>query len=380
MSPVLFWAALGIFLTPWLIYPVLLICVSAAIRKYSSDSWKVPDKWPSVSVLIAARNEEAVIESRIRNLLEQNYDGSIQILIGSDFSDDLTDSIAAGFADQGVILWRSTERIGKPLMIAELLKLADGSILVFSDADTVFSTDTVRELVLPFSDTSVGCVDGSRRNSLNHQTCESIYWKFETIIKRLCSRFGAVLGATGAVFALRKSLYRPLTPRRADDFELAVMTRIQGYSCVFNGNAIAMEPSPDDSAQYRRLVRIVSWMLPSAVILMGRSLKKGKFLLFLQLLVYKIMRWLSGVLLITISVLAGFLAGEGLLYFILFVLICLFHTVAAAGLALKHQMPSKLLFPYYFWLMSFAAIDGILRILIGNTVETWESRSKGGRN
>lgn len=378
MNPLPFWIVLGLFLTPWFIYPSFLIGISMLFRKYSS-SWTKPDEWPAVSVLIAARNEEAVIASRIRNLLEQNYEGSIEILIGSDSSDDGTDIAAGAFKGQGVILHRSEERIGKPRMIKELLKLSSGEIIVFSDADTVFAPFTITELVTPFSNASVGCVDGSRRNSLDADTCESIYWKYETAIKKLCSYSGAVLGATGAVFALRRDLFMPLSERRADDFELAVMTRIQGWSCVFNENAIASEPSPGDAEQFRRLVRIVSWMSVSAVLLMGKALKKRMFPLFGQLLVHKVLRWFSGILLAAATVLAGFLSG-GQFYLILFTLLCLFHATAVAGWLFKRYMPSKLLFPYFFWLMSIASIDGILRVLSGNPVETWEKKSKGRKN
>jgi len=378
MNPVSFWIVFGLFLSPWFIYPSVLIGMSILFRQYSS-SWKKPDEWPSVSVLIAARNEEAVIASRIRNLLEQNYEGSIEILVGSDSSDDETDNVAGSFRDRGVILHRSANRIGKPLMIKELLELSSGEIIVFSDANTVFAPATITELVTPFSNPSVGCVDGSRRNSLDADTCESFYWKYETAIKKMCSSIGAVLGATGAVFALRRVLFKPLSTRRADDFELAVMTRIQGWSCVFNKNAVASEPSPSDAAQFRRLVRIVSWMFVSCILLMGKALKKRMFPLFLQLFVHKVLRWFSGLLLAAATILAGFLAG-GHFYLIMFILMCLFHTTAVAGWLLARHMPSKLLFPYYFWLMSIAAIDGILRVIFGNPVETWEKRSKGSKN
>ena len=379
MNTVPFWIVLGLFLAPWFIYPFVLVGISTLFGQYSS-SWKnKPDEWPSVSVLIAARNEEKVIAARIRNLLEQDYGGSIEILIGSDSSDDETDLIAGTYNDQGVILHRSENRIGKPLMIQKLLEISNGEIIVFSDADTIFAPGTITELVTPFSNPAVGCVDGSRRNSLDGDTCESFYWKYETAIKKMCSSVGAVLGATGAVFALRRNLFMPLSERRADDFELAVMTRIQGCSCVFNENAVASEPSPGDAEQFRRLVRIVSWMFVSGILLMGKALKKRMFPLFGQLLVHKVLRWLSGLLLAAATVLAGFLA-DGQFYLILFILMCLFHAAAMAGWLLKRHMPSKLLFPYYFWLMSIAAIDGILRLLSGNQVETWENMSKGRKN
>ncbi len=371
MNPAYFWIVLGLSSVSWFIYP-LFLCLLALFRK--NTPWIEPSDWPSVSVLVAARNEENVIARRIENLLNQNYPGRLEILIGSDSSDDETDEIVKTFAIHGVVLYRSPERMGKSLIIQELLKLSNSDIIVFTDADTVFAVDAVRELVLPYSNPGIGCVDGSRMNSLEGTTCESAYWKYEKTIKKLCSRLGVVLGATGAIFSLRRKLFMPAAPNRADDFELAVMTRIQGYSCVFNECAIAVEPSPDDSSQYRRMVRIVSWMLTSCVLLMGKALKKGNFFLFLQLLVHKMLRWFSGVLILCATVLSGILAGSPV-YTTIFLLMCSFHLLAVAGLFLRNRLPSRLLFPYYFWLMNFASIDGIFRTLTGNPVEIWERKT-----
>lgn len=371
MNPAYFWIVLGLSSVSWFIYP-LSLCVFALFRR--NPSWIEPAEWPSVSVLVAARNEEKVIARRIENLLAQDYPGGLEILIGSDSSNDRTDEIVQTFAADKVILFRSPERIGKPLIIQELLRLSCNDIIVFTDADTEFAVNAVKELVLPYGNPGVGCVDGSRMNSLDGTTCESTYWKYEKTIKKLCSRLGAVLGATGAIFSLRRSLFMPAAPNRADDFELAVMTRVQGYSCVFNERAIAVEQSPDDSSQYRRMVRIVSWMVISCVLLMGKALKKGNFLLFLQLLVHKMLRWFSGILILCATVLSGVLAGPPV-YTTIFLLMCSFHLLAVAGLLLKNRLPSKLLFPYYFWLMNIASIDGIFRTLAGNSVEIWEKET-----
>lgn len=376
MTVALFWICLLLFLSSWMIYP-LALALLAAFRKKYGPSWDDPASWPSVSVLIAARNEEEVIGARIENLLEQDYRGSMEILVGSDSSSDSTDGIVDSFASGGVVLHRSPVRIGKPLMLKELSELASGEILVFTDSDTVFARDTVRMLVAPYAHPEVGCVDGSRRNSLDRETCESIYWRYERSVKSLCSRLGAVLGATGAVFSVRKDLFAPVSPGRGDDFELAVMTRLQGYDCVFNQDAVAMEPSPDDARQYRRMVRIVSWMVVSCLILMGRALRRGRIGLFLQLSFHKLLRWLSGFFMIATTMLAGILSGGEGPYLAIFLLLCLFHVSAAVGLVLRDRLPSKVLFPYYFWLMNGAAIDGILRALSGNPVETWEKGKDG---
>jgi cellulose synthase/poly-beta-1,6-N-acetylglucosamine synthase-like glycosyltransferase len=375
-----FWSTFFLSILSWLLYPLALAVMGLFRRPVR---WPEPAQWPSVSVLLSARNEERSIGRRLENLLAQDYPGPLEILVGSDASEDGTDGIVAAFRDRGVRLHRSRERSGKPMLIQELFPLSEGEVLVFTDADTEFAPDTVRQLVLPYcSDPRVGCVDGSRGNSLTGSSCESVYWRYERAVKGACSRLGAVLGATGAVFSLRRSAFMPLTPRRADDFELAAMTRILGFSCVFNRAAVAAEPSPDDGRQYRRMVRIVSWMMVSCLLLMGRALSRGRGGLFLQLMVHKLLRWMTGLFLAAATVLGGILSGAGTPYAVLFWAMLAFHAIAAAGLILRRHLPSKLLFPYYFWLMNTASLEGIFRTLSGHPVETWEKgrpESGGGR-
>jgi cellulose synthase/poly-beta-1,6-N-acetylglucosamine synthase-like glycosyltransferase len=374
----IFWSTFFLFFLSWLIYPLVLV-LTGLFRRLRR--WPEPAEWPDVSVFVAARNEENHIGRRIENLLAQDYPGHMEILVGSDSSDDATDAVVSSYMNRGVILHRSSERSGKPLLIQQMLALSTGELLVLTDADTEFSPDTVRQLVLPYcSDPRVGCVDGSRLNSLSGPSCESVYWKYERAVKGACSRLGAVLGATGAVFSLRRSAFMPLTSRRADDFELAVMARVLGFSCVFNGAAVAAEPSPDDERQYRRMVRIVSWMVVSCLLLMGRALSRGRVVLFLQLLVHKLLRWISGLFLVAATVTGGLLSGTGAPYAGLFWAMLAFHSAAAAGLIFRRILPSKLLFPYYFWLMNAASLDGIFRALSGHPVETWEKVRMGSRS
>lgn len=372
----IFWTTFLLFTLSWLIYPLAMVIMGLFRR---SRRWPEPTAWPDVSVLVAARNEGNSIGRRIENLLSQDYPGHMEILVGSDASDDGTDAVVSSYRTRGVQLLRSDVRSGKPMLIQQLFALSTGEVLVLTDADTDFSPDTVRQLVVPFcSDPRVGCVDGSRVNSLSGPSCESVYWKYERAVKSACSRLGAVLGATGAVFSLRRSAFLPLTLRRADDFELAVMARVLGFSCVFNGAAVAAEPSPDDERQYRRMVRIVSWMVVSCLLLMGRALSKGRVVLFLQLLVHKLLRWMSGLFLVAATVTGGLLSGGGTICAVLFWAMLAFHGAAAAGLVLRRSLPSKLLFPYYFWLMNAASLEGIFRTLSGNPVETWEKKVRTG--
>ncbi|MBD3369114.1 glycosyltransferase [Candidatus Fermentibacteria bacterium] len=369
----LFWICAALFFTPYVLYPMLLLLLAALKHRKAVPGRTGEPYHPPVSVLIAARNEEEVIGQRIENLLGQSYPGKMEVIVGSDSSEDGTDEIVRSYSDRGVRLFRSESRLGKPGILQKLKELATGEILVFTDADTVFAEKTVAELVSPFANPTVGCVDGSRRNSLDTESCESTYWKYEKAVKQLCSRLGAVLGATGAVFAVRKDLFLPLSPSRADDFELAVMPRISGYKCLFNGDAVAVEPTPDDAQQYKRMVRIVSWMTVSALLLVGKALARGKLFLVLQLVLHKALRWMAGFFLIAITVLAGLMWAQPP-YRAVFLLLMAFHLLALLGYLLKDHLPSKLLLPYYFWLMNLSSIMGLLRLLAGNPIETWERR------
>lgn len=335
------------------------------------------DVYPMVSVLVAARNEEKCIGLRIENLLQQDYPADrYEILVASDVSGDGTDEIVRSFAERGVRFLRSETRKGKSALMVELSKTAKGEILVFTDANTMFRENTVRELVEPFADPGVGCVDGSKQNSLDNTTCESVYWRYEQLLKGLGSKLGAVLGATGAVFAVRKSLYRPADPSRADDFETAVLTRVQGFACLYNPRAIAAEPTPDDTSQYHRLVRIVSWMIASAFSLLGRALRNGRIGLAMQLLIHKLLRWVMGVFAILASV-AGLLTGffDGYMNPI-FLSVAAFNLLAIAGMFLGSGVPSLFRLPYFFWLMCTASLSGVMKAVRARSAAIWDHSAR----
>lgn len=370
----LFWVSVAMILIPMVFYPAVMLVIGLLSTKRKIGKFT---EYPFVSIMVAARNEEKVIASRIENLLSQDYPADrFEVLVASDVSTDSTDSIVLGFSDPRIRFLRSEERLGKSALMVKLSGIARGEILVFTDANTEFRENTVRELVEPFADDSVGCVDGSKQNSLNNVTCESIYWRYEQMLKALGSRIGSVLGATGAVFAVRKSLYDPPDPSRADDFETAVSARIKGYQCVYNPEAVAAEPTPDNSSQYHRLVRIVSWMMGSAFNLLGKAFKAGKSGLFVQLAVHKILRWNMGFFAVTAS-----LAGLALGIFDstsnpLFASVVIFNIMALAGKILKGRMPSALRLPFFFWLMCIASMKGVYKALTSRSAAIWDHSAR----
>jgi cellulose synthase/poly-beta-1,6-N-acetylglucosamine synthase-like glycosyltransferase len=361
-------------LLPMVGYPVFMFVLGLIRPRRNGASFK---EYPFVSVMVAARNEDQCIGERILNLLSQDYPkNKYEILVASDVSTDGTDERVKSFAEDGVRFLRSEQRLGKSALMFALSKMALGEILVFTDANTQFNPNTVRELVEPFADKSVGCVDGSKQNSLNSVTCESVYWRYEQLLKALGSKVGAVLGATGAVYAVRKSLYNPPNPARADDFETAVSTRIQGYACLYNPRAIAAEPTPDNSSQYHRLVRIVSWMIGSAFSLLGKAVKKGRVGLALQLAFHKILRWNMGFFAIAASI-AGILLGVVDSHSNpVFVCVAVFNVLAVVGKIAGNRFPSPLRLPYFFWLMSIASLAGVARAVTSRAAATWDHSAR----
>ncbi len=370
----IFWACVGVILLPMALYPFIIFLVGLIRPRKGGDSF---EEYPLVSIMVAARNEEACIGQRISNLLSQDYPRtSFEILVASDVSTDNTDSIVRSFSEDGVYFLRSEKRQGKSSLMVALSQVAKGEILVFTDANTQFNPDTVRELVEPFADSSVGCVVGSKQNSLDSVTCESIYWRYEQMLKALGSRIGAVLGATGAVFAVRKKLYNPPDPSRADDFETAVSVRIQGYSCLFNSKAIAAEPTPDNYDQYHRLVRIVSWMMGSAFSLLGKALRRKRYGLSLQLVVHKILRWNMGIFAIIASIAGILLSVVDSPFNVVFLSVLIFNVTALAGKFMGDKIPSFLRLPYFFWLMSIASISGVSKAVFSTAAAIWDHSTR----
>jgi cellulose synthase/poly-beta-1,6-N-acetylglucosamine synthase-like glycosyltransferase len=361
-------------LLPMVLYPVFMFVLGLFFSREDGHAFS---DYPFVSVMVAARNEEKCIGERIENLLLQDYPKDrYEILAASDISTDGTDGIIKSFEQDGVHYFRFEKRMGKSALMVKLSEYARGEILVFTDANTRFSPDTVRELIEPFADKKVGCVDGSKQNSLDSVTCESVYWRYEQMLKRLGSRIGAVLGATGAVFAVRKALYNPPDPARADDFETAVAARIQGYTCLYNPRAVAAEPTPDNSIQYYRLVRIVSWMIGSAFSLFGKAVREKKYCLALQLAVHKILRWNMGVFAIIATVIGLLLAVYDSPSNMLFISVTIFNLLAVVGKTTGNGLPSLLRLPYFFWLMCIASLSGVVKAVTSRAASVWDHSAR----
>jgi cellulose synthase/poly-beta-1,6-N-acetylglucosamine synthase-like glycosyltransferase len=233
---------------------------------------------PFVSVVIAARDEARHIEDRICNILAQDYPAQkIETIVVSDGSRDQTDKLVQNLAER---LTRQDGRTpvrlitlpvpqGKPTAINTGVASAHGEIVVFTDARQRFAPDAVAQLVGAFESEDVGCASGElifekTPGSMIAQEMGA-YWKFEKNIRRLESKTGSVVGATGSIYAIRRALFRPIPPETLlDDVLIPLTIRDQGFRVIFQSAAKAFDnPSQDFRQEKRRKIRTLAgnWQL-----------------------------------------------------------------------------------------------------------------------
>ncbi len=315
---VLVWTSLGLIVLSYAGYPLILIGLDAALELAANlarlrrpvDRRRALDRAapPPVSLIIAAHDEEKVLREKIENCLAIDYPPDrLEILIGSDGSTDGTEAIARSYAGQGVRLLPGP-RLGKAGVLNRLVPAAAGEIAVLSDANTLLAPGAVRRLVRRFADPRVGAVCGRivlRAPGGAEQ--ETSYWTYESLLKLYEGRRGAVLGANGGLYALRRRLFSPLPPGTiTDDFVLPMRLLAEGWRVVYEPAAVAVEDAGTTATEVRRRVRIAAGNFQSLSLL--PALWAGpRPAVALAFVVHKLVRWL-GPLLLAVS-----LAGSALL-------------------------------------------------------------------
>ncbi len=225
-----FWLSTAGVLFVYVGYPVLIWTAARLFGRTPTPFDESRDSLPVVSIIIAAHNEETVIRERIQNLLALDYPSDrLEILIASDGSTDRTCELVREFSAPHLRLLDFAANRGKAAVLNDAFAIARGDIAVLSDANTMMDAQAVRRLVQWFADERVGVVCG-RLVLIDPQTgsnADGLYWKYETFLKNCEARLGALLGANGALYAIRRSLYPTLSQRIAvDDFVVPLLARI----------------------------------------------------------------------------------------------------------------------------------------------------------
>jgi cellulose synthase/poly-beta-1,6-N-acetylglucosamine synthase-like glycosyltransferase len=312
-----FWVSLLAIAYAYVGYPAVLWLLSR-FRPPAAWVGTGPDaSLPSVTLIVSAFNEEQVIGQKIENALSLNYPrDSLEIVVVSDGSSDRTCEIVLGFAHRGIVLRHYEGRIGKTACLNRALPMANGSIVVFSDANSVYESGALRALVRPFEEPSVGFVTGWTRYGSGEDGTASaslgIYSKLELLTKELESRLGSCIGADGAIFAIRKELYTPLRDYDINDLVIPLSINRQGYRGVLQREAVCVEKDAGSAkGEFQRQVRITNRTL-RAVMNYRQLFNPLRFgLLSFELFSHKLCRFLVPVFLIAVLALNLLLMERG---------------------------------------------------------------------
>jgi cellulose synthase/poly-beta-1,6-N-acetylglucosamine synthase-like glycosyltransferase len=300
MVVVLLGAAALIFMVlathPFITYPLSLRFLKRWKRALPTGRQRLTR--PRVAVCMCAYNEEACIERKMANLLElRERRGQLDILIYVDGSSDRTAMLLAPFADRATIIV-SSERQGKTHGMNLLVAASKADIIVFTDANVLIDPLAIDALARPFDDPEIGCVCGHLvyTNGVATATAEvgSLYWRLEELVKRFESRLGAVIGADGSLFAIRRRLHRPVPDWLIDDMFVSLSILCDGYRVVRAEDAMAYEASVTAPAEeFRRKIRISCQAFNVHRVLWPRLRRLPVLILYLYLS-HKLLRWLSG--------------------------------------------------------------------------------------
>lgn len=309
-----FWIFVGLSVYSYLLFPLSLSVLATMFQR----PWQRQDSRPLVSVVISVYNEEKVVAPKIQNTLDLDYPADkLEILVISDGSTDKTEDIVRGFHDGRIVLKAYRERSGKTACLNRAVPEARGDIILFTDANSMFPADILLKIVDNFADQEIGLVTGwTRYGDVSHdEDTTGIYSRFERWTKVKESLLSSCVGADGAVFAIRKELYKTLREDDINDFVIPLHVIRQGRRAVLDSDIYCYEKSADDAGkEYQRQVRITNRTL-NAIRRNPEFLSPLRYGWFAYFLVsHKIMRFLVPFFLIATFALNLMIMGRSPVY------------------------------------------------------------------
>jgi cellulose synthase/poly-beta-1,6-N-acetylglucosamine synthase-like glycosyltransferase len=333
-TAVVFWACIALLVYAYAAYPVL-IWVCSRLFGSSRRAPSTTDPLPTISVVIAAHNEEAAIASRLENLLALEYpEDRLEIIIASDGSTDRTAEIVRRFASSRIHLLDFQVNRGKAAVLNDAVASARGELLLLSDANTMMDPGAALALAKRFSDPKVGIVCGRLIliDAASGHNVDGMYWKYETFLKRAETRLDALLGANGAIYAIRRELFPPLPQRIAvDDFVIPLLAKLNsGSQIMYEAKALAYEETPAEiRAEFSRRSRIGAGGFQS-LSLLWPLLNPFRGWIAVAFASHKVLRWVCPFFLVGAVISSAILVADPIYRVALAVQIALY-AVAAAG-------------------------------------------------
>jgi glycosyltransferase involved in cell wall biosynthesis len=375
---VVLWASLALIVYAHAGYPLLL----AALARLRGRADATPEAGlPRVSLIVAAHDEEAVIERRIENAIALDYPPErLEVIVASDGSEDRTLAVAraaAAAVGAGRVRVLDLPRRGKVRAQDTAVEEAAGDVLAFSDANALWKPDALRLLVARLADPDIGYVCGQLRYlAPDGSNLEGVYWRYETAVRALESRLGSITAGNGAVYAVRREAYLRLDPRTSHDLSFPFNLVRRGWRAVYEPRAVAVErPLASIEGEFRRKRRMMSHAWP-AVLAGGMLDPRGYGPLYaLEIYSHRLLRYATPFLhLVALAVNVPLAFGSGLYAVTLGAQ--LVFLAAALGGALTGGRPRLLGLPYYYVLVTASLAAGLWDWLRRGTPTTWE-RAEG---
>lgn len=352
---IVFWLSLAALVWTHAAYPLFAMLWAGAAPRGILRA----ETTPRVTVVVAAHNEETVIERRVDNLRALDYPPDlVEIVVSSDASSDRTEELAAA-AGARVI---TNPRGGKVAAQDRAVRETESEIVAFSDANATWAADALRLLVRPFADPEVAYVCGQLQlQAADGSNREGLYWRYEMAVRTAESRLGSVTGGNGSIYAVRRADYVEVDPRFGHDLSLPYLMVQRGRRAVYEPAAIAYEkPTPTNESEYRRKVRMFEhcWL----IVLRGRMLRRLGPVYALEIVSHRLLRYGSGLLHVALLATSIALVTHGLVYQVVLGVQVALLLAAAAGVGIAR----------YYVLVTWATLVSLANYVRRGVPATWE--------
>jgi len=386
---IIFWLCLALVIYPYAIYPFVLFLIYSITQAWrdlgylgSNRDRRAPtppiSALPAITIIVPAYNEQKVLPQKVANLRRLDIPSErLQVIFVSDGSSDNSNQILEAIQLENFECILLTERKGKANALNQAAERAKHPIWVFCDASTLIETDAIGKLVRHFADPNVGVVCGAvvYQATAEAQQTEGAYWRYESALRTMETRLGAILNASGCIYALRRECYSPIPESTIlEDFLIPMRARRLGFSVLYDPEAVAVEfPASSVSGEFARRVRLAigSFSVLGEII---RVPWRG-FLPF-ALISHKLLRWLVpffalGLLVTSVALVRSRFYGMALAAQILF------YAWAGLGFFFYEQMRRVRygLMAYFVFAMHLAFLVGFFRCVVGSEKTVWQKVS-----
>jgi len=382
-----FWISLFLIIYTFVGYGFILFILVKIKRLFAKPLvFSETATLPTVTILIAAWNEEDMIDEKVLNTLNLDYPKeNLQIIFITDGSTDQTAERIQKYPD--VTLLHENIRAGKMAAIKRAIPFVQNEILVFTDANTFLNNMALRELVKHYQNKKVGAVAGEKRIMVEEladasSAGEGFYWKYESRLKKWDYELYSNVGAAGELFSIRTELYQPVeSDTIIDDHMIAMRIAEKGYIIAYEPAAYAMETaSANTKEELKRKIRIAAGGIQSILRLKKAANPFHYPLLTFQYISHRVLRWtITPFLLVLAFILNTCIAykTQSFFYEVLLIAQIIFYMLSLLGLYFESRnIKVKAFFiPYYFCVMNYAVVAGLIRYYKKNQSAAWE-RSK----